>query len=801
MNTVTINHFIIGAFISVFMLWTSQIQAQIGSLKGTVYDEKQQIISFASVMLLTPDSVFVDGGLSDKQGEYVIKAMFGDYILKTKYLGYMDTFQIVKISTEVMNQDVHMLNSDMKLNEIIVSSRTPLVKREADRLIFDAKGIAAGSNDALDILKNVPGLLVTNEEIKMLGQGEGLKILINEKEQKISGKDLLVLLKSFQAEQIDRVEVITAPPSKFDAEGSVGILNIKLKKAKIDYIGTVLNYASSYDKFIVNESNTNFVYNKNQINVLLNASGSIGKAQYKETNREEYINFKRDNVSKALNRNKGYNLRGNIDYQINKNVAIGALVTYSKQNNKNNLDGESVFYPIIESSLDSILLSKNPYTNNSDMYRTNIYSTIKLDSLGKRIFFDIDLLGSRYDSKRFFTSETYNPEMNYIGGDYYFNNDNDRKIKAESSSFDIVLPFKSYSLNFGAKISLTETRNEIYYYNQSLLDDQNNYFLYRENIYALYADFSKNINKKISLKSGLRLEHTYTKGLDIGLTSSDGEEEYTKKNYTRVFPSLYFGYKPSQDHQFNLSVSSRISRPSFRNINPFTLYTNKYSTVSGNPDLKPSYTYKLNIGYTLKGFFNLDVYYSYKDNGYTQIQRTDTLNRTINTFWDNVLKTNAFGINNSYLFNKSSWMQLFFIHGIIYEKSQSNSPYTISRNNNFQYIASINTSFYFNKKRTITSWFNLSYSSAERLATTNLKNTYNLNLGGQYGLLENKLKLSLSFNNIISSNVKGNINSNDFKMDFNNRYNYPTIKLAVVYILGAKLTGKRYQNSDTQDRM
>lgn len=800
MNSTQISHIAVGVLISVFILSSSRIQAQTGSVQGTIYDENKEFINYANIILLTQDSVFVDGGLTDEQGGYFIRANQGEYILQVRALGFKNIFQNIKISNQLIDQDIYMQNNDIRLKEIVVNSKTPFVKREADRLIFDASNIAKGSNDVLDILKNVPGLVVTNDDIKILGQ-EGLKILINEKEQKISGRDLFALLKSLQAEQIDKIEIITAPPSKFDAEGSAGILNIKLKKAKVDYISTVLNYAYSYDKYHMNEFNANFIYNKNQINASFNANGAIGKTQYEEKNREEYIGFNRGNISKALNKSKVYNLRGNIDYQLNKDITIGILAVYSNQNNKNNLSGESTFYPISQSDPDSILLSKNPYINDVYTYRTNVYSNIKIDSLGKNIYFDIDLLGSRYNSKRLFTSKTYNSEMSYIGGDYHFNNDNKRKIESVSSSLDFVLPFKNYTLNVGAKISLTETRNEIYYYNQSSLEDQDNNFSYKENIYALYADFSKKINKKITLKSGLRLEHTYTKGQNMDLISNDTQQEYTKNNYTRIFPSLYLGYKLNLEHQFNLSFSSRISRPSFRNINPFVLYTNKYSTVSGNPDLKPSYTYKLNLGYTLKGYFNLDAYYSFQDDVYTQIQKTDTLNRTINTFWDNALRTNTVGVNNSYFFNKYNWMQVFFIHGINYEKSYSNSKYTLSRRNNFQYIASLNASFYFNKKKTITSWFNISYSSAERLATTDLKNTYNLNLGAQYGLLENKLKFLLSFNNIISSNIKGNVNSNDFKMYFNNKYNYPTIKLAVVYILGAKLTSKKYRNSDTQDRM
>lgn len=791
-------HQAILVFIILSITAFSQIQAQTCLLHGTILDENKQVIDYANVLLLSNDSTFIKGAVVDQQGHYSIEIAPGKFLLHVKAMGFKDILQNVNVSTEGLEQNFHMSTNDVTLNEIVVTSKTPLIRREAGKIIFNASSIAPASNDALDILKNVPGVIITNDEVKILGQ-QGVKILINDREQKIGVSEFLTLLKSYQAEQVDKIEVVVTPPSKFDAEGSAGILNIKLKKNRIDYMGATLNYGYSYDKYHTNTANVNFIYNKNRVNISLNGYGSLGKSRYKETNQEEYESYNRRSTSNSINDNAAYNLRGNIDYQISSKATIGALATYNRSKSENDLDGRSEFYSKMTLQTDSLLLSENPNDVTNENYRIGTYLDIMLDTLGRKIHFDLDYVHSNYNSEKFFLSKTYDPLMNDIGGHFGFNNDNGRSIHAVTSAVDFIMPFKNYALNFGAKISLAETKNRIDYYNHTLLKDQNDNFFFTENIYSLYADFNKTFSRKLTFKSGLRIEHVYTVGENKEI--SDNESKRNSDTYTRLFPVLYLGYTPHEEHQFNLSLSSRISRPSFRNINPFVLYTNKYATVSGKPDLRPAYTYKVNLGYTLKGNFSIDGFYSYKENGFTQVQKADISNQTIHTFWDNVLDIHTIGVNNSYSFNKIGWMQLFLLHGLNYETSRSSSAYTIPTRNSLSYIAMINARLFLNKDKTCIGWINASYSSPERLVTTDMRSNYNLDIGGQYTLLDNKLKIALSLNSILSSHVKGTVNSPVFKMSFDNTYNYPTVGLSITYILGARLSGKRYSNTEIQNRM
>lgn len=777
----------------------SRLEAQTASLHGTIREKgKDTSINYANILLFSKDSVFIKGAITDSAGAYTLETGEGDYKVWVKALGFADQWHTLRIPTQGLQQDFSMEMEQVALGEVVVTGKEPLVKREADRLIFDASQVVAGSNNAFDILKNVPGVMIVNGEIKILGQ-EGVNVLINEKDQKMSGEELVTLLKSYQAEQVDKIEIITTPPSKFDAEGNAGILNIRLKKARIDYMGAVLNYAYRYDKYGTNEGNASFLYNKNKVSASVNAGGFRGKNRYKETNRETHTEYSRENISRSVTKPENYNLRAALDYQLSKKVSIGMLGTYNRNESRSYLDGESRFTAESVARYDSLLVSVNPGKIRTDNYRATVYSDMKIDTLGKTMHLDVDYIYSRYQAGKRFLSETYDYDMRPLGGEYGFNNDNDRTVQGISSSLDLVWPLRDFVFNLGAKLSFTDTDNRISYYNQPLLEDQNNHFSFKENIYAFYLDFNKQLNRQLSLQAGIRMEHTYTKGTDQTLATSTVVQN--KEAYTRLFPTFYMGYTPHKDHQLNFSFSSRVTRPSFRNINPFVLYTNKYSTVSGKPDLKPFYTYRINAGYTFKGNFTLDLFYSYKVDGITQVQKMDSTHLLMNTCWENVLKIHTVGVTNAYFFSPVGWLQFFLIQGLNYEKSLSDSYYTLPERNTWVYRAMLNSSVFFNRSKTWTGWLNASYTSAEKLATVDLRPTYNLSIGTQYGLWDNKLKLSLSLNNLLASHVKGHVNSTEFKMRFDNTYSFPQIKFSVTYVIGAKLSTKREVKTDIQERL
>lgn len=785
-------------FISFFTLSTAYAQTSI--LHGSVLNQKEKIIDYAEVLLLSTDSTFIKGTVVNPEGHYTMNVIPGKYFLRIKAMGFKDIFKKINLTSKGLEQTFHMSIDNYMLNEVVVKSDAPVIRREADKIVFDAKRIAPGSRDALDILQNLPGVLVNDGNISALGQG-GLKVLINGKDTKMSNQEVLALLKSYQAEQVSKVELMTTPSSKYDAEGGGGIINIKLKKARIDYMSTLLSYSHSYDKYHSKGGNLSFIYNKNRLNFSLAGYGDSYKRRNKETSVKSSGLIDQRNLSNYLSDSKNYGFRGNVEYQINPKASVGALFTYGSNEGNSSRDGESNFYTQASSQLDSLLISNCPSERSGEVYRAGIYSDFQIDSLGKGIHFDLDYIKSNIDYAKVFSSKTYDPKMNDMGRDYGFNNDNNNNSKALTSSLDFNLPFDGFTLNFGAKASFANTKNGLKYYHQTFLDDQMDQFDFTENIYALYVDFKKKLSHKFTLRSGVRLEHTYTLGVDKNFLEDKWVKDKNSESYTRLFPTFYLGYVPNDDHQFNFSVTSRLSRPSFSKVNPFTLYLSKYGTSSGKPDLKPSYSYKANLGYTFKGNLNFDVSYLYESGGVGQVTKLEDDGLTYNTYWENVSSLHLFGVLNTYVYDKIDWMQLFILQGLYYSISKSNSAYTIPQRTSWSYSAMLNSTFFFNKKKTLSGFVRASYSSPNKTAITDVESYYRLNLGARYRLLKNKLNLSLRLDNILSSHIRGEINAKNFKSHFNHTVCYPTVSLSVSYIFGAKLSAKRISRTEIQRRM
>ena len=273
---------------------------------------------------------------------------------------------------------------------------------------------------------------------------------------------------------------------------------------------------------------------------------------------------------------------------------------------------------------------------------------------------------------------------------------------------------------------------------------QDDYFRYKEQIYALYADYSREYSERFSMQLGLRMEHTRTTGI------SEAKDTEDKHDYTRLFPTVYLLYSPTDGHALNFSFSNRISRPSQNMVNPFPFYQNKYTYACGREDLKPSYTYNAELGYTLKNNFNVSAYYSYSDDVFFQVVDLDAETNVTSFLWENFMKTHAFGLNNSYTF-RTKWLQAYAQHGVSYRRTTSSAVTTSPEEKKWAYDASLRNTFFFNEKKTLLATLSGSYSSRQYQGIYLMSPTYSVSAGMLYRLLNNKLNLSLNVNNLFVS--------------------------------------------------
>ena len=776
------------------------LPAQTYRLSGCVQDENRQPVEVANVLLKqAKDSTYITGMLTDTQGCFSFDQPLGEYLLHITLIGSEDLYVPVVLQGNKNVGELTLKSSSALLDEVTVTAARPVIKRLVDRVVFDAHNtIASAGGSALDLLREVPGLQVGQNSIGIIGKG-GIKVYINDRETKLSGDELIDYLRSYDASQILKVEVITTPPSKYDAAGNAGIINIRLKSRPKDYVGGTASASySAGEKDNYGYGGVSLNLSKGRVSSFLNGGTTQGNYETREKNYRYFPQNTWNSRADYTNYMNSFYLQGGVDVSLERDWTVGmqAIYNHSAPKPGNALSWTEV-YDASTAVLDSLLYSNSDKDTSSDRLNLNFHTDKVWDDKGKKMTWDVDYLRDNRDENMGFLSKTLLPDGTEIPGtNFDYNYLQHRKVDVVSSALDFILPFEKYKITAGAKVSFTNTRNGINYDTSDPTLVQDDYFRYKEQIYALYADYSREFSERFSMQLGLRMEHTRTTGI------SEAKDTEDKHDYTRLFPTVYLLYSPTDGHALNFSFSNRISRPSQNMVNPFPFYQNKYTYACGREDLKPSYTYNAELGYTLKNNFNVSAYYSYSDDVFFQVVDLDAETNVTSFLWENFMQTHAFGLNNSYTF-RTKWLQAYAQHGVSYRRTTSSAATTSSEEKGWAYDASLRNTFFFNEKKTLLATLSGSYSSRQYQGIYLMSPTYSVSAGMLYRLLNNKLSLSLNVNNLFVSHSKLETMSNGLKIIADNQFAFASFRIGVSYTFGGDIRskGQRNSNEDIQRRL
>lgn len=776
------------------------LPAQTYRLSGCVQDENRQPVEVANVLLKqAKDSTYITGMLTDTQGCFSFDQPLGEYLLHITLIGSEDLYVPVVLQGNKNVGELTLKSSSALLDEVTVTAARPVIKRLVDRVVFDAHNtIASAGGSALDLLREVPGLQVGQNSIGIIGKG-GIKVYINDRETKLSGDELIDYLRSYDASQILKVEVITTPPSKYDAAGNAGIINIRLKSRPKDYVGGTASASySTGEKDNYGYGGINLNLSKGRVSSFLNGGTTQGNYETREKNYRYFPQDTWNSRADYTNYMNSFYLQGGVDVSLERDWTVGMQAIYNHSAPKpNNALSWTEVYDASTAVLDSLLYSNSDKDTGSDRLNLNFHTDKVWDDKGKKMTWDVDYLRDNRDENMGFLSKTLLPDGTEIPGtNFDYNYLQHRKVDVVSSALDFILPFEKYKITAGAKVSFTNTRNGINYDTSDPTLVQDDYFRYKEQIYALYADYSREFSERFSMQLGLRMEHTRTTGI------SEAKDTEDKHDYTRLFPTVYLLYSPTDGHALNFSFSNRISRPSQNMVNPFPFYQNKYTYACGREDLKPSYTYNAELGYTLKNNFNVSAYYSYSDDVFFQVVDLDAETNVTSFLWENFMQTHAFGLNNSYTF-RTKWLQTYAQHGVSYRRTTSSAATTSPEEKGWAYNASLRNTFFFNEKKTLLATLSGSYSSRQYQGIYLMSPTYSVSAGMLYRLLNNKLSLSLNVNNLFVSHSKLETMSNGLKIIADNQFAFTGFRIGVSYTFGGDIRskGQRNSNEDIQRRL
>ncbi len=628
------------------MAW-AQIPTHELHMKGVITDS----ITHAPLELAT--IILIDAGnakslkstLSKNDGSFSFHSLKRQsYKLKVSTIGYESkTVAVPETQQGIIDLGHVMLKpSPMGLNEVSVTAAKPIVKQEVDRIAYDVQADPESKSfTVLDMLRKVPLISVdASDNIKLKGN-TNYKILINGRPSAMLAKDPAEVFKSMPAENIQKIEVITTPPAKYDAEGLAGIINIITKK-KVDegYNGQI---GMSYNSVNGPGTNINGTLKQGKLGI----AGYAGLSQQRspqtaygysnETLPPRASLLLQDGTRKGGGNNRYANAE--LSFEIDTlNLLTGTIEHYSGRNER---DGD--------------LLSLRYDSNSSLIERFRQLTARDNDYNGTSAALNYQL-GFRADKDRLLTaSYKFDHSGNEQRSDVAFLEQSDF-LKPDFRQFnrsgtdehtmqlDYIHPIKAFTMETGIKAILRSSYSNFITANRVLddyvpQDDLSNNFDYKQRVYAGYNSWTWKADKWV-IKAGLRFEHTDIEGdffpaaavLDIDynnlLPSVSAQREINKSN------SLTFGY------------SERMERPNIWTLNPFVDRTNPNFVFVGNPDLEPVINRSLELNYSnfKKGSVNVGLSYSFADNTAEEVSSIGADTITVTTF-QNVGRNRRLGLS------------------------------------------------------------------------------------------------------------------------------------------------------------
>ena len=774
------------------ILFQNQVFSQI-KISGQIKDKKNNPVEFIEIQLQNKDSIIFKSELTNAEGKFILETEKGEYSLIVRQLGVIYYKQNINANQDTNVGIINITEKEQQLQEVVITSKKKLIERKVDRLIFNVENsISASGGDAIDALKITPRVKVKNDNISMIGKNN-MSVMVDDKLILLTGDELINFLKSIPSDNIKSIEVITTPPTKYDAEGNSGLINIKLKKSKLNQWNASLRSSYVQSTYPKGSFGGNFDYQKNKLSLYSNLNYVNGSNAPVETNKIYYPLGLWNEENKRRDFQNSVNGRIGADYKISEKFSVGMqyLGSFSKPRIAEN--SLTTIYNQTNSQIDSYIntLSENLGKNNN--HSLNLNSTVVFDTIGKKMNINLDYFKFKNDDNRIFNT------INLLSA----NNTSLQDIQNYSAKIDFEHPLKWINLSYGGKLSFIKTQNNVNYFDTTLgtpifVPTQSNEFNYDENTQAIYLNGTKKLNEKWETQLGFRLENTQTEGVSKTLNQKN------TNSYAKLFPTFYLTYTPNEKNAFSINYNKRINRPSYNRLNPFRWYSNPFSYTEGNPFLQPSFSNNLELNYTFNDNWSNSIYYSHTDNGFEQITIVDNTDNIQKTIAQNFFKTTIIGISESYTYNKLKWLSTTFSFDWNYSKSESLIPITNQNLNGSNAYFSISNDFNLNKNKTLL--FNFSYwYNFKGTSDLDKNNAYSqLDASLKYFAFDKKLQISFNANDILSTNRPIYTSfTNNIQIDYKNYYDVRLFRLSLVYKFGNKninVEKKEVGNQEEKER-
>lgn len=629
----------------------NQSRSKVHVTGKVVEKESNQGLEYATLVFRPLQGKRLSGGISDSKGFFDIEVPKGAYTISVEFLSFKTkTLHNQKIIKNT-NLGVITLEADMEtLDEVEIIAEKSTVEIKLDKKIYNVgKDMTVKGGNASDVLDNVPSVTVDVEGNVSLRGNESVRILVDGKPSGLVGLSSTDALRQLPAEAIQKVEVITSPSARYDAEGTAGIINIILRKSK----ATGFNAATTLSTGIPDNHgiSANVNYRAKKFNVFTNLGYSYrnapGNALFDNYYNDTGITFNEEKRNYNRKRNSFSSNLG-LEYYLSKNASVTGSFLY--RNSLGETDIENNSYKYDESGAFLSESFRNEFEDEKDNiveYALNFTQNLK--GSGHKLSFDVKFQDSYEDEN----SLIYD---NHIQSEDVESLEDEKRILLKS---DYVLPIgENQQFEVGFQSNIVETRNK-YEVDFPEEEDIANIFDYKENIHAIYSQYGNKLGK-FSALVGLRAELS-----DITALVAGTDIDY-KKNYTKLFPTLNLAYELSESESLTLGYNRRIRRPRSRHLNPFSSRSSTSNIFKGNPDLNPMFTDGVDLGYLKKWdklTFNTSIYYKHTENAFQFVREaTGEVNENgvqiIESTPINLNDEDRYGLEFSLNYKPAKWLRL-----------------------------------------------------------------------------------------------------------------------------------------------
>ncbi|WP_158829569.1 outer membrane beta-barrel family protein [Mucilaginibacter lacusdianchii] len=695
------------------------------NISGRVIDSKTKYgLPYASVELLAGVAQrILKQVYTDTSGNFQFTQLQDStkMTLRISVVGYYKkNIEVGATSPNFSLGNIELTPEIKQLKEVVITSSAPVIERKADRFVVSVgNNSIAASNNIWDALTRTPLINAADGgNLSIIGRQSAI-VYMDGRRSNLSGEALYNYLKSLPTSNLKNIEIITSPGSEYDASGNAGIININFKKRETDGILGAAALSTVQQTYNTQRANASINYRKGELGLNAVVYANRIRQNITENSLVNFLKLGTSGVSNPTDANRPEIKRfigGNIsaDFNLSSKQLLSVTVDYNHNNQDLNNQTVSSFIDLGPGRIDSTFSSDNQRDVNGNTLDINGNYRLLLDSLGQSLNISVDYFKLRSRSDQYLLAKLI--ESNAIRQDEFaYLRQN---IRNYTLSLDYVKPIlKKGTIKAGVRSYNTNTNNDLDYLvnagdNTYVFDDlRSSIYEYSEHVNAAYLSYSLSLSKKASATVGMRLENSNTKGMEL-----NHPDIKVDRNFTNLFPNISVSYAPNQNNQLSYSLTNRVNRPSFGQLNTNRIYYNPTRYAEGNPFLQPSYIFKNELTYSLKNKYIFIANYSHTRDAYSQfILTNDTTNqvRFTQLNYGSVDEGNLAFVTSQQL-GKFGMTSMTLVG--TYSSFNGSANNEIIDNQGISGTIKANTVFYLSKANKITGYLDLNYNTRQVLS-------------------------------------------------------------------------------------